>query len=67
MFAAGFLLGAIFGACVAAATLGALHAAKRDDASRLNKLYEEVAQEAYPSCVHDRRDAKSSQRQYVIH
>jgi hypothetical protein len=42
MFAAGFLLGAMFGGCVGAVTIGALRAAKRDDDSRLHKLEDEV-------------------------
>ena len=53
MFAAGFLLGAMFGGCVGAVTIGALRAAKRDDDSRLHKLEE---------YVHDHRNGQSSQR-----
>ena len=62
MFAAGFLLGAMFGGCVGAVTIGALRAAKRDDDSRLHKLEDEVTQKTYPSHVHDHRNGKSSQR-----
>jgi hypothetical protein len=58
-FAAGFLLGSMFGACVGALTIGLLRAAKRDDANSisLHKPEDEVTQKAYPSRIHDHRKA----------
>ena len=66
-FAAGFLLGSMFGACLGALTAGALRAAKRNDANSvsLHKLEDEVTQKSYPSCVHDHRNAQSNQRHSV--
>jgi len=58
-FAAGFLLGSMFGACLGALTIGALRAAKRDDVNSLSldKLEDEITQNPYPSYVHDHRKA----------
>jgi hypothetical protein len=57
MFAAGFLLGAMFGGCVGALTIGLLRAAKRDEANSvsLHKPEDEVTRKANPSRIHDHR------------
>jgi hypothetical protein len=64
-FAAGFLLGSMFGACVGALTIGLLRAAKRDEANSvsLDKPEDEVTQKANPSRIHDHRQGQSNQRQ----
>jgi hypothetical protein len=69
IFSAGFLLGSMLGACLGALTIGALCAAKRDDVNSitLDKLQNEVTQKAYPSYVHDYRNAQSNQRQSVAY
>ena len=66
-FAAGFLLGSMFGGCgcVGALTMGLPRAAKRDvgNSVSLHKPEDEVTQKANPSRIHDHRQGQSNQRQ----